>query len=81
LAAAAAPAVAKQATSRRVEEMLDLEPTAIVTSCPNCETTLETALRRYRRNVRVLDIVDVLLESVTFIGQGSSKDDCPTGRR
>jgi Fe-S oxidoreductase len=79
LAAAAAPAVAKQATSRRVEQMLDLEPTAIVTSCPNCETTLETALRRYRRNVRVLDIVDVLLESVTVRRPGKLKGRLPDG--
>ncbi len=81
LAAAGAPSVAKQATTRRVEELLALDPAVIATSCPNCETTLETALRRYRRNVRVLDIVDVLFESAPFGTRGSEKGDCPTGRR
>ncbi len=81
LAAAGAPSVAKQATTRRVEELLALEPAVIATSCPNCETTLETALRRYRRNVRVLDIVDVFFESTPIDTQGCEKGGCPTGRR
>ncbi len=64
LTLAAAPEVARQATHHRLEEILKEEPGAIVTACPNCETTLETALRLLRRKVRVLDIVDVLSEAV-----------------
>ncbi len=60
------PEVARQAMVRRVKEMLAGGPSVIVTACPNCEMAMEATLWCLGKNARVLDIVDVLSETVIW---------------
>ncbi len=55
------PKLSSLLAQRRAEELLELKPQVIVTSCPGCLLQLEEGLRRTRaEGVKVVDLVQIL---------------------
>jgi Fe-S oxidoreductase len=58
------PKLGLPVNSRRVMEAKNIGATAIVSACPTCETNFRTCIAENKLNMEVIDITDLIAESI-----------------
>ena len=57
-------ALSKKMAADRVKSALDIDAEIIATACPFCENNLEAGAKQIDSSIRVVDVVDLLAESL-----------------
>ena len=58
------PALSGRLGIRRLEELLATEASTIVTSCPACIMQLRASVKRLKKNISVVDLMEILDEAL-----------------
>lgn len=58
------PELADEVAAERVKELLETEPDVLLTQCPACILMMRRGLKKLNRNVRVMDLGEIVYEAL-----------------
>ena len=58
------PHFSNEISGQRINQMVDQDPRMLVMACPNCKKTLSLAMRKMKKKIKVMDVVEVIYQEL-----------------